>query len=305
MKNLKVFSSEILKNGKVRLCALAGAVITLVSAAGCSEKAEDPTNINLIPNMPTIETTVTPSATPSETPVVEDKLSADNFDEHVADIMAANSKNGLDTIESLVRSSLLLVNLDELSNEDLITLGINDMNMQEELQNLLTYISEVSTHNLHCEDKNYISLTDLAYGEVDKEMLNGLEERYLSLKEILAKEVKNPTEAAQKILEEAKEEAVIDSVQFVTDFAIGTGKVETKEGNFTRRNLSSGAGIVSEAYIQAVGEIAGESGIKGKEIADNLKTIDESTNGINYINDIYHSNRIAECANTQEKQLTK
>lgn len=304
MKNLKVLNAKILKNGKVRLCALTGAVVMLFSMTGCgNEEAQ----VSPTPNV--VETPApTPTPEPTPTPVVEEevKLTAENFDDSVKEIIEANEEKDLYTKEDFVRSALLLVNLDELSDEDLITLGIADMNMQEELQNLLTYVSEVETHNLNCDKKEYISLTTLAYGKTDKEMLTTLEEDYWDLRDALDKEVEEDDKEKQEALEEEKTKTVAESVANVTEFVIGTGRLETSEGKYTRRNLSSGAGILSESYIQFIGAEAASSGYADAEVTSQIKTIDELTNGLFYINDIYTSNRIASCVEkANDKQLTK
>lgn len=209
------------------------------------------------------------------------ELTADNFEATVNAIMHENHLKGLTIRPEIVSSALLLTNLNHLSDSDLSKLASN-INMQQELQNLLNYISMVETHNL---DKNneYIALYTLAYDKLDREMLQELDNIYKNL-------VSNINDS----------ELVGNTINNTYEFTIGSGTLKTESGEYSKLNLGNGAGLLAESYVNlTANEVRNRTGYTYKNEID---AIVELTNGLSYINGIYKTE--IPCVE-QEKTFTK
>lgn len=213
-----------------------------------------------------------------EKPIV---LTADNFEATVNTIIMENHLKGLTIRPEIVSSALLLTNLNHLSDSDLAKLASN-VNMQEELQNLLNYISMVETHNLN-KNNEYISLYTLAYDKLDREMLQELDNIYKNL-------VVNINDS----------EFIDNTINNTYEFTIGSGTLKTESGEYSKLNLGDGAGLLAESYVNlTANEVRNVTGTKYK---DEIDAIAELTNGLSYINGIYKTE--IPCVE-QEKTLTK
>lgn len=223
-------------------------------------------------------------------------LTAENFEEKVQEIIASNNSKGLQTDESLVRSSLLLTNLSYFTDEELVKLIDEDINMETELQNLLYYVSQVENFNRITPLDKQVYLSDLAYDELDKAMLENLNSKCIELKTTLQDDSLSNEEKLKKIDE---------ILPYIEKFVVGDGYVVLPDGNYRKQNLSSGAGILAESYCIVIGdEIHEENDLynpnrgKYKPLID---TINANTNGLTYINELYSFTLpLPECLETGE-----
>ena len=118
--------------------------------------------------------------------VEEKKLTAENFDQVVQDILTDNQSRGLNIDPTFIRSALFITNIDYLDQEDIKALyGGTDLNMIEEIQNMYNYTSAVGTHNNNLAfgniDGSYISLANLAYDPEDKAVLHEMDVEFTDL----------------------------------------------------------------------------------------------------------------------------
>jgi len=208
-------------------------------------------------------------------------LDASNFTETVSNIIKENHDKGLDVKENIVYDTLLLANLNNLSDNDLAILASN-IDMQTALQNLLDYVSMVESHNLNNDEK--ISLATLVYNKVDREVLAALNARY--------NYVVNNIETMDK----GQISAVMNEIY---EFTIGSNGIQTETGNYHKLNLGDGAGLISESYVNL---IANEiRNVTTNEYKKEINAISENTRGMDYINGIYKT----EIPCLEEKTLVK
>ena len=237
--------------------------------------------------------------------VTKEVINADNFSKIATNILDENKSKGLSMDPELVNSALLLLNIEVLSTKDLAALLPEDINMERELQNLLNYVSQVENHNRGNSINNRISLATLAYDELDKLMLDDLHDEYIGI----------TTDLADKSLtEEKKTIAMDDTLSYIEKFVVGDGGLELTTGNFRKQNLSSGAGILAESYCQVIGddikEYSETAGTFKNDYRLQINTINDNTDGLTYINDLY-SYDLSNCIELQQsqkengKQITK
>lgn len=268
-------------NNKAIKIVAGGLVLLTVAGIGYSCGKDNKINSN--------DTTIT-TQNPDKEKLV---LNGSNFDSTVASIMKSAHDKGLDIKEEIVRSALLLVNLDVLSDEDLVKLAGEDINMQHELQNLLDYVSMVETHNLSANNSldKHIPLYTLAYDELDRAMLKELDVEYMDLME----DIQN-----KELKDEDKAKTIASTINYIYEFAIGSGKLDLTDGDYNKLNLGSGAGILAESYMTAIAEEV--RNVTKNEYKLQINAIAENTNGLSYINDIYKTE--IPCLES-EKTLTK
>lgn len=279
IKNLQVSekAKSVLKNEKVRFAALivAAAFIGSMLGNGFSNyfgnkntRNGDNNSTSIVNEMDTSE------------PIVEEKLlTAENFEEKVQEIMSSNNTKGLQTDISLVRSSLLLTNLSYFSDEELAKLIDEDINMETELQNLLYYVSQVENFNRISSLNNQVSLADLAYDDLDKEMLTELNSKCYYLKSSLQD---------SSLSNDEKTTVIEEVLPYIEKFTVGDGYLTLSNGNYRKQNLSAGAGILAESYCQVIGdEIVDCDELFKSEYKPLIDTINKNTDGLTYINALY------------------
>ncbi|MEG2322692.1 MAG: hypothetical protein RSB71_04365, partial [Bacilli bacterium] len=283
------------KHGKAIIAGTLSGIVILTAGSLLKSCSTDKKDIEPTPT-PTIEQPKEPVTTPVIQPL---GLNANNFDEKVQKIIETNSLNDLDVKEEIIKSALLLANLDTLTPSDLNELGINEVNMQNELQNLLDYISLVETHNNSNNNSlaKHISLTNLVYDELDKAMLEELDTEYMDLMNTIQDSNLNDDE---------KTKTISSTLTYVEKFIVGDGQLHLTNGDYAKQNLNSGAGLLAESYAQVIGdEINNADSLFKNEYKVLINTINENTIGLDYINDLYKF-EVPECLEVeQQKTLIK
>ncbi len=241
--------------------------------------------------------------------IEEKKLTAENFEETVQNILADNQSKGLNIDPTFIRSALFITNIDYLDQEDIKKLyGDTDLNMIEEIQNMYNYTSAVGTHNNNLALGNitgsYISLANLAFDEEDKAVLNELDIEFTDLvNDLNSKEMTSDEFQA--------------SFKYITDFYTGFGSVTTNGNSYSNYSMTSGGGLLSEQYwpmfsvIYASSEfITKENQIDIKSLSEGVDGQDAVVNGSKYLGGIINHESLncldePEVEAEQDKTLTK
>ena len=294
VKNLKVNpnAKKILSRENVAFASLVVAAAFLGSLLGNSignwSNNKDTKNVDS-----SISTANESDASePVETIEEQKLLTAENFEEKVQEIMLANNDKGLQTDISLVRSSLLLTNLSYFSDEELAKLIDENINMETELQNLLYYVSQVENFNRIASLNNQVSLADLAYDDLDKEMLTELNSKCYNLKSSLQD---------SSLSNDEKTKVIEEILPYIEKFTVGDGYLTLSNGNYRKQNLSAGAGILAESYCQVIGdEIVDCDELFKSEYKPLIDTINKNTDGLTYINALYQFD-LAPCLEIREQ----
>ena len=243
-----------------------------------------------------------------DTPEVEEKkLTAENFDQVVQDILADNQSRGLNIDPTFIRSALFITNIDYLDQEDIKALyGDTDLNMIEEIQNMYNYTSAVGTHNNNLAfgniDGSYISLANLAYDPEDKAVLHEMDVEFTDLV--------NDLNSKEMTSEEFQA-----SFKYITEFYTGAGSVTTDGNSYSNYSMTSGGGLLSEQYwpmfsvIYASSEfITNENQIDIKSLSEGVDGHDAVVNGSKYLGGIINHeslNCLDEPVVEEDKTLTK
>lgn len=239
--------------------------------------------------------------------VEEKKLTAENFDQVVQDILTDNQSRGLNIDPTFIRSALFITNIDYLDQEDIKALyGGTDLNMIEEIQNMYNYTSAVGTHNNNLAfgniDGSYISLANLAYDPEDKAVLHEMDVEFTDLV--------NDLNSKEMTSEEFQA-----SFKYITEFYTGAGSVTTDGNSYSNYSMTSGGGLLSEQYwpmfsvIYASSEfITNENQIDIKSLSEGVDGHDAVVNGSKYLGGIINHeslNCLDEPVVEEDKTLTK
>ena len=217
--------------------------------------------------------------------VEEKKLTAENFEETVQNILVDNQNKGLNIDPTFIRSALFITNIDYLDQEDIKALyGDVDLNMIEEIQNMYNYTSAVGTHNNNLALGNitgsYISLANLAFDEEDKAILHELDVEFTDLV--------NDLNSKQMTSDEFQ-----GSFKYITEFYTGAGSITTNGSSYSNYSMTSGGGLLSEQYwpmfsvIYASSEfITNENQIDIRSLSEGVDGQDAVVNGSKYLGGI-------------------
>ena len=275
-----------------------GFIVGYLIGQGTNKPSQEPQSI--------VDTVDDEDVTP--TPEVEEKkLTAENFEETVQNILSDNQSKGLNIDPAFIKSALFITNIDYLDQEDIKNLyGDVDLNMIEEIQNMYNYTSAVGTHNNNLAlgniDGSYISLANLAYDEQDKEILHELDVEFTDLvNELNSKEMTSEEFQA--------------SFKYITEFYTGAGSVTTDGNSYSNYSMTSGGGLLSEQYwpmfsvIYASSEfITNENQIDIKTLSEGIDGQDAIVNGSKYLGSIINHeslNCLDEPVAEENKTLTK
>lgn len=244
---------------------------------------------NSHPAEPNSITTSSETPTPTPQAEVEEKITAQNIDTKVEEIVKDNKTKGFSIDPEMVKAALFITNVDYMEPQDIYDIfayqldGIesNDTRMMiisEEIQKMYDYVSAVRTHNNNGGE--YISMVNLAYDKEDIAVLEELDTEYRDL-------------VADLKSGEITEAEYQESFKYITDFYTGKGYLNTKGNEYSNYSMTAGGGLLSEAYWPMFAVAYKSSELETKENAIDIKTLSEGTkdsdavvNGSKYLGSI-------------------
>lgn len=258
---------------------IAGIVVGSLIGANWNNRSSEPNSI--------ISSSETPTPTPQEE--VEEKITAENIDTKVNEIVKENKAKGFSIDSEMVRAALFITNIDDMEPQDIYDVfayqldGIENnetrmMIISEEIQKMYDYVSAVRTHNNNGGE--YISMANLAYDKEDVAVLQELDTEYRDL----AADLKSGEITATEYQ---------DSFKYITDFYTGKGYLNTNGTEYSNYSMTAGGGLLSEAYWPMFAVAYRSSELETKENAIDIKTLSEGTkdsdavvNGSKYLGSI-------------------
>ena len=238
-----------------------------------------------------------------EQQLTEPALNSDNFSEKVEEILLDNQNKGLDIDPTFIKSALFITNIDVLTQEDIKNLYGTDLNIIEEIQNMYNYTSAVGTHNnnvaLNQKQGKYIKLSDLAYDEEDKMLLQELDVEFVNLVDKLNKG-------------EMTNEEYQMSFEYIKEFYTGFGNLNLADHSYSIYSLTSGGGLLAEQYwpmfsvkYASSDFLSEQNQLDIKSLSDGIDGSDAVVNGSRWLGAIVNHESLNCLDEEADKTLTK
>lgn len=234
------------------------------------------------------EDVVVPTTEPSindETKEEENiSINKENFESEVLVFMDEANKKELGLSYDMIRSAFLVANIDNLSKEDFKALvDKENFNIVTEMQNALSFIGAVRTHNINSTMENYIDLSKISYNKIDRAILGDLDTEYRNVRSIII----NKQEQEEKTI------SLNNVMNYVEPFFVGDGKLNLDENNTIYCMTNGGQFIAEYGYGKQIPEVIGVSGYVNDEMKVQFKTLDELLNGERVLPNIFNHDSVA------------
>jgi len=198
---------------------------------------------NDTPKPTTIPSTPVPTAEVKQ-PVERIALTAENFEEQLNTIKNELNTKGLNVLDEIIVSTLRVVNQNDFTAEDVVTLFGEDYDIMKDVENTLAMASMIITHNNQNDLDKQISFAQFINNDFDYEMLGAFDEMALDL----------ATYARSG--DTSKKVEVNQIIKDVEAFHISNGTIEISTGKYSKPNLSPAAQFISEfSSIQMTNEV--------------------------------------------------